>query len=98
MLELTVAADLALRIAALEAQRGQADAISVDHLLIGMLSLEKLVEASGGLTPDQHAAVSADQQRLLDILRQARLDPTTVRRTVRAGIPTGRARSDRAVT
>src|SRR4051795_410784 len=64
MLELTVAADLALRIAALEAQRGQSDAIGVDHLLIGLLSLEKLVDASGGLAPDQQAAVSTEQQLL----------------------------------
>src|SRR4051812_48852186 len=98
MLELTVAADLALRIAALEAQRGQSDAISVDHLLIGLLSLEKLVDASGGLAPDQQAAVSTEQQLLLRALSQVRLGPTTVRRLVRSEIPARRAQGERAVT
>ena len=46
MAELTTAADLALRIAALEAQRGRSGVVTPEYLLVGLLSLEKVLAVS----------------------------------------------------
>jgi ATP-dependent Clp protease ATP-binding subunit ClpC len=91
MAELTVAADLAWRIAALEAQRGRAGAISPEHLLIGLLSLEKLLDESAGLTPAQRDAVRGEQAALTGVLGAAGLDAADARRALRAALPTGPA-------
>jgi ATP-dependent Clp protease ATP-binding subunit ClpC len=93
MPELTVAADLAWRIAALEAQRGRATAVSLDHLLVGLLSLDKLLVPSAGLSHNKHEAVQAEQTTLVRVLHGLGLDPATARRAVRAGIPPGRSTS-----
>jgi len=86
--DLTVAADLAWRVAALEARRGRAAAISPDHLLIGLLSLEKLLESAAGLEPERREAVQQEHQRLTRVLEQVwHLDAAVLRRDLRARIP-----------
>jgi ATP-dependent Clp protease ATP-binding subunit ClpC len=92
MSELTEAAELALRVAALEAQRGLSDAINVDHLLIGLLSLEKLLEPAAGLTREQLGVVRTEHDRMAAALARASLDPAAVRRSVRSGLPAGQAK------
>jgi ATP-dependent Clp protease ATP-binding subunit ClpC len=91
MCELTTAADLAWRVAALEARRGRAAAISPDHLLVGLLSLEKLLEPSAGLEPERQEAVQQEHDTLTRVLGQVGLDAARVRREIRARIPTGDA-------
>ena len=91
MTELTTAADLAWRVAALEARRGGAAAISPDHLLVALLSLEKLVEPSAGLEPERREAVRQEHERLTGLLTEVRLDAAALRRAIRARIPTGDA-------
>jgi ATP-dependent Clp protease ATP-binding subunit ClpC len=90
MPELTVGADLAWRIAALEAQRGRAHAVGLDHLLVGLLSLDKLLVPSGGLSHNEHEAVQAEQAALLRALRAQDVDPAATRRVVRDHILPGR--------
>src|SRR4051794_11603276 len=89
MPELTVAADLAWRIAALEAQRGRASAISLDHLLVGLLSLDKLLEPSAGLSRYKHEAVQAERDTLTRALDGLGLDLAAARRAIRRSIPAG---------
>jgi ATP-dependent Clp protease ATP-binding subunit ClpC len=91
MAELTAAADLAWRIAALEARRSQADRIGPDHLLIGLLSLEKLLEPSAGLAPDRREAVRAEHEAMAGLLRQVGWDAAWLRRLIRQQIPPGHA-------
>ncbi len=91
MTEPTTAADLAWRVAALEARRGRAAAISPNHLLVGLLSLEKLLEPSAGLTPERQEAVRQEHETLTRVLGQASLEAATLRRQVRARIPTDHA-------
>ena len=91
MADLTVAAELAWRIAALEAQRNAAGSITSDHLLIGLLSLDKLLEPAAGLPHDERAAVNADQVVVTRILDGLGLDPAALRRAVRQRVPAGRA-------
>src|SRR4051794_36884561 len=89
MADLTAAADLAWRIAALEARRGAADAISPEYLTIGLLSLEKLLDPSAGLAPDQRTAARAEQAVLAGVLDGLGLDPVAVRRAIRQRMPAG---------
>src|SRR5688572_32086584 len=83
MPELTVAADLAWRIAALEAQRGRAVAVSPDHLLVGLLSLDKVLGPAAGLSLNKQEAVQAEQAALTRLLADLGLDPTVLRRSIR---------------
>ena len=92
MTELTAAADLAWRVAALEARRGRAAAISPDHLLIGLYSLEKLLEPSAGLEPERREAVRQEHERLTEILSQVwQMDQATLRREIRTRLPARRS-------
>jgi ATP-dependent Clp protease ATP-binding subunit ClpC len=88
---LTVGAHLGWRIAGLEAQRSGAGTIGVDHLLVGLLSLEKALEPAAGISPDQRDAVLAEQQGLSRILADCDIDAATLRRAVRRQIPPGDA-------
>ncbi len=97
MVELSEAADLAWRIAALEAQRGRAAAISPAHLLIGLLSLEKLLESAVELSPRQIEGVRAEQVTLTRVLGEAGLDAVALRRAVRRAVPAGRAAGHSAI-
>ena len=86
MAELTAGAELAWQIAALEARRGHAAAIAPDHLLVGLLSLEKLIEPAAGLERARRVAAWQEHAALVRALRAGGLDAATLRRSVRSQI------------
>jgi ATP-dependent Clp protease ATP-binding subunit ClpC len=88
---LTLAAELAWRLAVLEAQRARSVTLSPAHVLVGVLSLEKLLEPAAGLSPAERAAVASACGALTPALRAARVDAASLRREVRRRLPTGSA-------
>ncbi|MGE3913227.1 MAG: AAA family ATPase, partial [Chloroflexota bacterium] len=98
MAEMTVGAELAWRIAAIEAQRARAAHLGVEHMLIGLLSLEKALEPSAGLEPAQRLAVQQEQEQIAQILAGLSLDATTLRRALRRNMPFGHGRPSGSVS
>jgi ATP-dependent Clp protease ATP-binding subunit ClpC len=91
--ELTPSAHVAWRIAAAEAGSAGHTAIECAHLLIGILSLEKLAAARGGLDLEGEAmaSIARDSARLADVLARAGGDGTSLRRRLREGVGTSGA-------
>jgi ATP-dependent Clp protease ATP-binding subunit ClpC len=89
MPEMTIAADMVWRIAAVEARRSLASMITVDHLLVGLLSLEKVLEPGSGLEPDIRAPMQADQDAIVRVLARVGQNVTMLRREIRRQLPAG---------
>ena len=83
MVELTVVADMVWRVAAVEARRAGASALGVDHLLVGLLSLEKLLDPSAGLEPARRELVRVDHEIIVQLLARLNQDVTSLRRVLR---------------
>ena len=91
MPELSVVADLVWRVAAVEARRGGARLLSVDHVLVGLLSLEKLLDPSAGLDAARRELVRADHEIIQQLLARLNQHATVLRRVLRRQSPPGAA-------
>lgn len=90
MAELSIAAAVALQVAAQEAVAGRHERIGRDLLLIGICSLEKVLQLNvAGGPPEALRALQAEHNRMLDVLRSCALDPTQLRRAVRQRLGRG---------
>lgn len=91
MTPLTPAAMLAWKIAAAEAGGARHQFIETSHFLIGILSLEKLVDEKGSadLPPATVTAAREEHRRLDALLRKASLNSTELRRALRAALGEG---------
>lgn len=101
MNDLSPAASLAWKIAAAETGESRHAWIEPAHLLIGVLSLEKLAqlpESYARLEAEDRRAVDKESERLRDVLTQAALDASVWRRRLRGRLGIGlQAPSGRAI-
>jgi ATP-dependent Clp protease ATP-binding subunit ClpC len=87
---LTAGASLAWQVAAMEAGAAKHQCIEREHLLAGVLSLGKVVaDESAEVTPDVREALQAEWSSIEDLSRAFQLDPTRLRRGVRARLGRG---------
>jgi ATP-dependent Clp protease ATP-binding subunit ClpC len=91
MSALSVAAELAWKVAAAEAARAGHPQIQNGHLLLGLCSLEKLlaVEDEKALAPDVVTAVRREADRVDGALARAKLESTPLRRRMRERLGRG---------
>ena len=92
MSRLTAAADLAWRLAAAEAGSSGHALIERAHLLVGILSLEKVTTDSGHtlkIDPVDLASVRAERASLSELLGGLALDAADLRRAARRALPSG---------
>jgi len=88
----------AWKIAALEARSMGAEYIEKEHLLIGILSLEKVTGASRKESGDAPAdSVHAEWKAIVDLLFLCGHDPRVLRRLMRRTLPGGRQKNDDVV-
>jgi ATP-dependent Clp protease ATP-binding subunit ClpC len=87
MPELSVVADLVWRVAAFEARRAGSGVLGVDHLLVGLLSLEKLLEPSAGLEAARREAVREEHDVISQLLARLDRKVTVMRREIRRSLP-----------
>src|SRR3989304_1283667 len=83
---LSIGANIAWQIAAAEASAGRFQFIEAEHILIGILSLEKALMLSPedlGLNPNTIKSLHAEYVVLKDLLGQQGLNMTILRRTAR---------------
>jgi len=95
MKKLSFAAAAAWQISAQEAAAGEYTLIEVEHLLLGILSLEKLQPggAMNELDPLSQKALRAETAAVEDVLGAFELDPTSLRHSVRQRLGKGTGRS-----
>jgi len=83
----SVGVTLASRIAADEAAHGNWNEVQPEHLIIGLCSLEKLLNHSGAPIPDVHGqvhrAIRAESEAVQDLLARFNMEPQTLRRHMR---------------
>ena len=91
MKELSIGANLAWQIAAGEAAAAQHPFIEPDHLLIGICSLEKVLQGAGHAVLDVHSqgTLQAEYDAVEDILRGFEMDSTQLRRSLRQKLGKG---------
>ena len=92
MSSLTPAAAFAWKIAAAEAGEGKHPLIEEAHLLMGALSLDKVVQLDAarlGLSEPDFASIRAEQERLQALLARHQLSASAVRRTLRERVGAG---------
>ncbi|MCC7372807.1 MAG: ATP-dependent Clp protease ATP-binding subunit [Chloroflexi bacterium] len=94
MPELSPVAHLCWQVAGLEARRAGAPLIAVEHLLVGLLSLEKLLDPSSGVDVARRELVRADHLVLAALLREIGLDAAILRRELRQRWPRGLRQTD----
>src|SRR3954463_15168998 len=83
MTRLSVGTELAWRVAGIEAQEVGAPTIGVDLLLVGLLSLEKLLDPASPVSAGEREQVRAEHRALATVLSDCDLDAATLRRAVR---------------
>lgn len=88
---LTPAAEAAWRVAAAEAGSASHARIERAHVLVGLLSLEKLADSprAAQLPPEVLAGVRDERARLHELLQRAGLEPRGLRRALRARLGRG---------
>jgi ATP-dependent Clp protease ATP-binding subunit ClpC len=90
MKELSVGASLAWQIAAGEAAAAKHQYIEKEHMMTGVLSLEKVLgDEDAGITPDVRELPQAECSGVEDVLRTFELDATRVRRLIRQRLGKG---------
>ncbi len=90
MSRLSVGASLAWQIAASEVAAAEHQYIEKEHMLAGVLSLEKVLDGeNAGITPDVRELLQAECSGVEDMLRAFELDSTKLRRQVRARLGMG---------
>ena len=89
---LTPAAEAAWSVAAAEAGSAGHPRIERAHLLVGLLSLEKLVDSPRGreLPAEVLEGLREERARLHDLLQRAGLEPRVLRRALRERLGRGR--------
>jgi len=92
MKKLSFAASAAWQISAQEAAAGEYASIEVDHLLLGILSLEKIGTVDG-LDPLSQEALHEETVAVEEVLGAFGLDPTALRHSVRQRLGKGNGRS-----
>ena len=92
MKNLSFAASAAWQVSAQEAAAGEYALIEVDHLLVGILSLEKIGTVDG-LDPLSQEALQEETVAVEEVLGAFGLDPTSLRRSVRKRLGKGMGRS-----
>ena len=90
---MTAGSELAWRVASVEAHDVRSDTIGPDLLMVGLLSLEKLLDPSSPVSADERAQVRSEQRALAAVLADCALDASTFRRAIRRRIPAGAAAS-----
>ena len=83
MTDLSPGANLAWKIAALEAQQAGADVIEVEHLFIGLMSMGKMVSDDTGGTLGSAESVTGEWDAILSLLEITGHDPVVLRRLMR---------------
>ncbi len=83
MTDLSMGANLAWKIAALEAQQAGADAIGVEHLFIGLMSMGKMVSDDTAGTVGSADTVAGEWDAILSLLEITGHDPVVLRRLMR---------------
>jgi len=92
MKRLSMAANVALKMAASEAVKSKQPYIEKEHLLIGITSLEKIMmfgQQEWGLTPQGRQELKAEHEALDEILGEFQFDTAKLRRMARAILVTG---------
>jgi ATP-dependent Clp protease ATP-binding subunit ClpC len=92
MKKLSFAVSAAWQISAQEAAAGEYAVIEVDHLLLGILSLEKIGTVDGLDAPSQEA-LQEETVAVKEVLSAFELDPTSLRHSVRQRLGKGNGRS-----
>lgn len=88
------ALDVVWQFAADEAVNAGSDFIDPEHFLVGICSIEKLFSAerdTNKMTSYSLSSIRAEWQDVLAILLHAKLTPSTLRRSLRTGLPRGHA-------
>src|SRR5208337_2481258 len=92
MQNLSVGADMAWRIAAQEAAESGYKCIEKEHLLIGIVSIEKVIAdgpGQSGNDQNERQTLKAEHSRLKRVLRSHGLDQTKLRRIIRKKLGSG---------
>ncbi len=93
MKNLSVSADLAWRIAAMEAGAARFQFIEAEHIFSGICSLEKALKLSpeeSGLNPQARKALQNEYAILQDLIENLGLNMTQLRRKMRQRLGTGK--------
>jgi len=93
MKDLSVGADLAWRIAAMEAGAAKFQFIEIEHIFIGICSLEKILKLSPAecdLNPQTYKSLQNEHAILQGLMRSSGLDTTQMRRMMRKRLGTGK--------
>ncbi len=99
--ELSVAADIAWQIAAIEAGAAMHQFIEKEHIFIGICSLEKIIllgQEETRLSPQAWQSLNSECDSLKSVLKEFRFDATRIRRKVRESLGKGNyERNERVV-
>lgn len=86
MKNLSISADLAWQIAAMEAGAAKIQFIEIEHIFMGICSLEKVLKRSPedcGLNPQSHKSLQNEYAVLKDLLEKSGLNMTQLRHGIR---------------
>jgi ATP-dependent Clp protease ATP-binding subunit ClpC len=89
MSALTVGAELAWRVAGIEAREAKAETIGPDLLLVGLLSLDKLLGPGARISDREREQLREESAALVSVLTHVDLDPAALRRAIRSRIRLG---------
>jgi ATP-dependent Clp protease ATP-binding subunit ClpC len=86
---LTTGSELAWRVAGIEAREIRAATIGPDLLLVGLLSLAKLLDPATPIDDQERTQIRDEHDAVNSVLAAAACDPATLRRAIRRRIPLG---------
>ena len=90
MATLSYSANLAWQFSAREAAAAQSEFIEPEHVLIGILNLEKISAQDEELSPSALQSLLAEQDDVSELLRDFELDVTELRRNLRGALGDGK--------
>ncbi|SMO69438.1 hypothetical protein SAMN06265379_10564 [Saccharicrinis carchari] len=85
----SVGVRLAWQVAAFEAANKKTAQIEIDHIMLGILSMEKIQERIRVRSAQDYEELLVEKEKLYKILYYNKLNPTTLRRSLRHMLPDG---------
>ncbi|MGM0582680.1 MAG: Clp protease N-terminal domain-containing protein [Bacteroidota bacterium] len=89
MLQYSIGARLAWEISSYEASNKDSTFIEIDHIMIGILSMEKILNQIRLNSEQEYEQLNIEKEKLYKILYSFKLDTLTLRRKLRDMIPKG---------
>lgn len=89
MIQYSLGVRLAWEIGSNEAKNKNSALIEIDHIIIGILSLEKILDQVRLKSEEEYKALFNEKESLYKVLFSFKLDSTSIRRKLRKMLPVG---------